>query len=67
MVANVLKAARLTPTRLSEVRDLEKRLGVVLVALEPQFTVAKLPAAQLRRIQEVEKELGVVLVAYHRR
>jgi hypothetical protein len=67
MVANVLKAAWLTPTRLSKVRDLEKRLGVVLLALEPQFSIARLPASQLRRIQEVEKDLGVVLVAYHKR
>jgi hypothetical protein len=67
MVANVLKAAVLTPDRLSEVRNLEKRLGVVLLALEPQFSLAKLQAAQLRRIQALEKELGFVLVAYRER
>lgn len=67
MVANVMKAAKLTPNRLSEVRDLERRLGVVLLALEPQFSIAKLQAVQLRRIQAMERELGVVLVAYQER
>jgi hypothetical protein len=67
MVAHGIKPAKLTRDRLSELRDLEKRLGVVLLALEPEFSPAKLQPAQLKRIQALEDEMGVVLVAYRRR
>ena len=67
MVATAMKAAHLTSSRLSQVKDLERRLGVVLVALEPQFTVAHLRPAQLKRVQAMEHGLGLVLVAYQRR
>ncbi|MFB3892580.1 MAG: hypothetical protein ACE15C_11225 [Phycisphaerae bacterium] len=67
MVATAMKAVHLTSARLSQVKDRERRLGVVLVALEPQFTVAHLRPAQLKRVQAVEKELGLALVVYQRK
>jgi hypothetical protein len=39
----------------------------VLVALQPQYSFAKLSADQIKRLEALEKELGVVLLAYERR
>lgn len=56
--------APLDPSGLSAVRDLEVKLGKVLVALEPDTRVADLCEEELNQLQQAERELGCVLVCY---
>jgi hypothetical protein len=59
-----VKIAQLDESRLKQVRDLEKELGLWVVALEPAVRLADLSGEQLQRLQAKEKELDVVLLAY---
>jgi hypothetical protein len=64
MQARRMNVANLSRDQLANLRDLEKELGVLLVALEPQHQLADLSETQLDRLQAAEEELGVVLLAY---
>lgn len=58
------KFATLNDDRLNKLRVLEKQLGVVILALEPDtHKVAALTDEQLTALQDLEAELGTVLVA----
>jgi hypothetical protein len=54
----------LTGEQLAKVQQLEREIGRVVVAVQPQTTTAELAPDQLRRLQEVEKEMGLILLAY---
>jgi len=64
MAAQRMKVAELDPARLGKVRELEEKLGVYVVALEPEFHLSELTAEQLGQLEAAEKELAVVLLAY---
>jgi len=59
-----MKVAKLDKGSLAKVQALEKKLGCCLVALEPEYCLARLSAAQVKRLAAAERELGVVLLAY---
>jgi len=64
MAPQQLRVAELNEARLARIRDLESRLGSIVIAYESQPTYADLSPEQLAALQELEHELGVVLVAY---
>jgi hypothetical protein len=51
--------------KMQRLQSLEKELGTVIVAVEPEATVASLPPDKLKRLKEAEKEMGVILLAYN--
>lgn len=59
-----MKAAPLDVVRQQRIRELEKELGVQLVALHPERQLADLTKQQAERLAAFERELGVSLVAY---
>ncbi len=59
-----VQIAQLDQARLEKLQELEKELGVWVVALEPAIRLADLSAEQLEQLQAKEKEMGVVLLAY---
>ena len=59
-----MRIARLDDDRLAKLQALEKDLGAVIVALEPQFIPAPLSAEQISKLRAMEEDLGVVLLAY---
>jgi hypothetical protein len=67
MQTGEMTIAQLDEGRLKRLQQAERELGVVLVALQPQYSFAKLSADQIKRLEALEKELGVVLLAYERR
>lgn len=56
--------AKLSEEQLRRVRDLEKDLGIVLVAFQKPPVFAKLSKTQISKLENMEKELGTRLVAY---
>ena len=58
------KLAKLPEAPVKEIRALEERLGVTLIAYEKVHLYKELNPAQIEKIQVVEKDLGVILVAY---
>lgn len=64
MTPSRMRIAHLDETALSKLQNLEKEMGTVIVALEPQYQPADLTADQVHRLQVLERELGVVLLAY---
>jgi len=64
MVAASTKYAHLKKDQINKLQELEKELGKVVIAYEPEPTFARLSEEQLKRVQEVEQELGLILVAY---
>lgn len=58
--------AKLDEAQLKQLQRAEQDLGVVLVALQPQYTFASLSEDKLQRLKVLEDELGVVLLAYER-
>ena len=64
MVAVNSKYARLNKDAISKVQELEKEIGKIVIAYEPESIYAPLSEDQLRRIQSLEQELGVILIAY---
>ena len=64
MAAPRMKIAELKPKDLKKVKDLEKDLGAVIVALTPRYSLADLSRKQVKKIRAAEKKLGVVLMAY---
>ena len=59
--------AKLNENQLAKLHAAEKEMGVVLVALQPQYSFAPLSKQQLELVQKLEQELGVVLLAYQQR
>lgn len=49
---------------LSELKECEEKMNVVLLAVEKEPKVADLSAEALKAIQDVESKIGVKLVAY---
>lgn len=64
MRTGYVKYPNLTGDQLAKVQQLEREIGRVVVAVEPQTTPAELTQDQLHRLQEVEKEMGLILLAY---
>jgi penicillin-binding protein-related factor A (putative recombinase) len=56
--------AKLDEAQLAKLRATEKEMGIVLVALQPQYSFADLNEQQLEYLRKLEQELGVVLLAY---
>ncbi|NYT05109.1 MAG: hypothetical protein GKC04_01865 [Methanomicrobiales archaeon] len=56
--------ARLSENQLREIRTLEEKLGVLLVAYDRIAGYKKLTPETLSKIQSLEKDTGSILVAY---
>lgn len=61
-----LRPAALDESALDDLRRLEERLGIPVVAYEAASPYADLTDAQLAEIQRAEAALGVRLLAYRR-
>ena len=61
-----LRPAALDESALDDLRRLEERLGIPVVAYEAASPYAGLTDAQLAEIQRAEAALGVRLLAYRR-
>jgi hypothetical protein len=59
-----LKPATLPETPIREIRDLEKKHGVTLIAYEKFRPYKKLKTAELEKLKAAEKETGALLIAY---
>ena len=59
-----VKYPDLSGEQLAKLQQLERELGRVVVAVEPQTKPAELSQDELRRLQQVEREMGLILVAY---
>jgi hypothetical protein len=59
-----VRPAKLADDPVRDIRTLEKKLGVTLVAYEKVHPYKKLKAAEISKIQAIEKETGALLVAY---
>jgi len=59
-----VKYPNLSGEQLTKLQRLEREIGRVVVAVEPQTTTAELNQDELRRLQEVEREMGLILLAY---
>jgi len=58
------RPAKLARAQVNELKDLEEKLGVVLVAYEKIPAFKKLTAAGVKKLKAAEKETGAILVAY---
>ena len=58
------KAAKLSGSQIDEIKKLEEKLGVILVAYDRVPSYKKLSAVTLSKIQSLEKDTGSILVAY---
>jgi hypothetical protein len=56
--------ATLPGGQLEEIRKLEEKMGVILVAYEKVHPFKKLSSQELSRIQTLEKDTGSILIAY---
>lgn len=64
MATATMHLAALDQEKLDRLRALESKLGVTVVALEPDPPYASLTDDQMKELQSAEKVLGTVLVAY---
>jgi len=55
--------ASLSPEQVEKVKNVEKEMGIMLLAYAKP-TYAKLKDADLKRIKDLETDLGLSLVAY---
>ncbi len=55
--------ASLSPEQVEKVKNVEKEMGITLLAYAKP-TYAKLKDADLKRIKDLETDLGLSLVAY---
>ncbi len=55
--------AKMSKDDVAKVQKLEKDLGVVLLAFEPN-QYAELSTDKLKKLKAAEKELGVTVIAY---
>ena len=58
------KVAKLNTNQFSELKDLEERLGVSLIAFEKKYDLAQLSESHLELIKDFEAKTGLTLVAY---
>ena len=58
-----LKFAQLNDMQLAKLKQLEKDLGTVVIAVEPKVEMATLSHEQLNQLQAAEQELGKILLA----
>lgn len=58
------RPAKLAKAPLGEIKDLEEKLGVTLVAFEKVPAYKKMTPAAIARLKAAEKETGAILVAY---
>ena len=58
------KVAKLNTDQFSELKDLEDRLGVSLIAFEKKYDLAQLSEGNLKLIKDFETKTGLTLVAY---
>ena len=65
MNINQYHTAELEDKTLKKIQQAEQKLGLVLLALEPDPAPAKLTQEQLIQLKKLEEETGKVLVAYH--
>jgi hypothetical protein len=56
--------AKLPESKLDEIRKLEGKLGLILVAYDRVHPYKKLTKEALSKIQSVEKDTGSILIAY---
>ena len=59
-----LKIAKLDQEGVSKIREMEKEMGVHIMALEPGVRFISLAPEQLTKVEALEKELGVILLVY---
>jgi hypothetical protein len=59
--------AKLNENQLAKLRSAEQEMGVVLVALQPQYLFADLNEQQIEQLHTLEQDLGVVLLAYQQK
>ena len=64
MTTAYVQYPQLDHDRMQKLQTLERELGTMIVAVEPQAKVADLGSTKLQRLQQAEKELGVILLAY---
>jgi hypothetical protein len=60
-----VKYPQLSGQQLERLRALENELGKVVVAVQPQSSIAELSPKDLNRLQQAEQELGMILLAYN--
>lgn len=58
------KVAKLNTNQFSELKDLEEKIGVSLIAFEKKYDLAQLSEDNLDLIKEFEKRTGLTIVAY---
>jgi hypothetical protein len=61
--AKYLGLAPLNDQQLSELRTLEKELGVVIIALKPTAPLANLTPEQISCVQKLEQQHGMIALA----
>jgi len=59
-----VRPAKLATAPLKEIKALEEKLGVTLVAYDKVPAYKKLTAAGVAKLKAAEKETGAILVAY---
>ena len=63
-MASQFKPASLSDDELEEIKNLEKGLDKVIVAVEQQPSFADLSDTELAKLKKAEKNLGMVMLAY---
>jgi predicted phosphohydrolase len=63
-MASQYKPASLSDNELEEIKELEKGLDKVIVAVEQPPIFADLSDTELARLRQAEKKLGKVMLAY---
>ena len=58
------KVAKLNTNQFTELKDLEEKIGVSLIAFEKKYDRAQLSEDNLDLIREFEKKTGLTIVAY---
>ena len=59
-----IRPAKLAEAPIKEIRALEQKLGVTIIAYEKVRPYKKLTEAEIAKIKTAEKETGAILVAY---
>ena len=58
------KVAKLNTNQFSELKMLEEKIGVSLIAFEKKYDLAQLSEDNLDLIRDFEKKTGLTIVAY---
>jgi len=59
-----VRPAKLAEAPIKEIRALEQKLDVTLIAYEKVHPFKKLNAAEIAKVKAAEKDTGAILVAY---